>query len=1039
VGKDWWANEAYPDPGSAATYSISGTVTDAGVNMSGVTVTAGGKSATSAINGSWTISGIPAGTWPVTAWAPNAAFNAVNATVSTANVSGIAVVRTRYSISGRVNATVAGVAITVRAGSYSTAGNSVKVGNKYYYDYTLSVPAGTYTVAASASGYRFTPSTFANPVNASTGNQSGCDFSNTAGASYQIRGVVTVNGLAVSGVTMTTAGASAITGPDGAYVLANLVAGSYTVTPTLSGGTYSPINRSDTIVSADVTAQDFALSDAAPTVATAAAASPTTVATPTGSTSLSGLGADNSGESTLTYTWTTTSGPYPVTFSVNGTNAAKSCIAAFQGAGSYTFRVTIRDIRQQTVTSTVAVTVQSLVSSNLVTVSPYRCEMIFGDTMQYTATAWSSSGTVLASTPVWSTDGGSISTTGLYTATQAGATYTITATALGASGDAYATIIGTGQPTVTVSTTDAIASEPGLGLGNATVTFTRNIGLGAVVINYEAGVTSTATMGADYAALGGTVAMADGQTTATVVVTVLDDAVVEPHETVVINVLNGTGYQIGGSGTVTVTIKDDESNLITVTATDATAAEPAATGGTGTYRLTRTGNPDAAITVNLAMSGTASGADYTGIGSTVTIGAGATYVDVVLTPVNDGVSEVAETAILDVIAGTGYAPGSPASATITILDDDANLATVAVGDADCQEASSNNGTFIITRLGNRAAAITVNYTMSGQATNGTDYVSLVGTVSVAANANTATVTVDPTDDTVYEGSETVILTIAAGTGYTVGSPASASLDLLDNDKPTVSIVATDALADESGATATYTVSRTGITTLGDLVVSYTVTGTAIAGVDYQTLTGTVTVPSGQADATITLTPIQDALTEIPETVIVTLVAQTAYTVAVSPNNAATATITDDTESPVLTITASDSLSSEPSKGDGTGAFTITRAGSPAAALTAGLVISGTATSGSDFSAIAATAVLGSGVTSVVITVSPIDDATAEPDETVIATLQSGTGYTVGATSSATVNLYDDEATQVIVEVSDAQAGEAATPNTGAWILRRLGL
>ncbi len=53
------------------------------------------------------------------------------------------------------------------------------------------------------------------------------------------------------------------------------------------------------------------------------------------------LGADDGGEANLTYTWATTgTPPAAVTFSANGTNAAKNTTATFTKAGTYTFQVT---------------------------------------------------------------------------------------------------------------------------------------------------------------------------------------------------------------------------------------------------------------------------------------------------------------------------------------------------------------------------------------------------------------------------------------------------------------------------------------------------------------------------------------------------------------------------------------------------------------------------------------------------------------------------------------------------------------------------
>ena len=94
--------------------------------------------------------------------------------------------------------------------------------------------------------------------------------------------------------------------------------------------------------------------DNAPTVATAAAASPSPVTGTT--TNLSVLGADDGGEANLTYTWSFT-GPATVNFSANGTNAAKNTTATFTKTGTYNFLVTISNSVGGSVTSAVSVMV----------------------------------------------------------------------------------------------------------------------------------------------------------------------------------------------------------------------------------------------------------------------------------------------------------------------------------------------------------------------------------------------------------------------------------------------------------------------------------------------------------------------------------------------------------------------------------------------------------------------------------------------------------------------------------------------------------
>ncbi|AVP96742.1 hypothetical protein C7S18_05805 [Ahniella affigens] len=75
---------------------------------------------------------------------------------------------------------------------------------------------------------------------------------------YSIAGTITTSGgTAISGVTVSTGSVSATTNASGVFTISNLANGTYTITPTLSGYTFTPANRSVTISSANVTAQNF--------------------------------------------------------------------------------------------------------------------------------------------------------------------------------------------------------------------------------------------------------------------------------------------------------------------------------------------------------------------------------------------------------------------------------------------------------------------------------------------------------------------------------------------------------------------------------------------------------------------------------------------------------------------------------------------------------------------------------------------------------------------------------------------------------------
>lgn len=119
--------------------------------------------------------------------------------------------------------------------------------------------------------------------------------------------------------------------------------------------------------------------------------------------------------------------------------------------------------------------------------------------------------------------------------------------------------------------------------------------------------------------------------------------------------------------------------------------------------------------------------------------------------------------------------------------------------------------------------------------------------------------------------------------------------------PAVTTVATQPTATEAGPTAgQFTVSR-GTRTDGNLVVNFTLSGTAMPGgspgdftlgfsttgtVDYVAKTGTVTIPDGASAATISVTPVDDTEVESPETVLLALASGTYFYNVGAPSNAA---------------------------------------------------------------------------------------------------------------------------------------------------------
>jgi beta-glucanase (GH16 family) len=187
---------------------------------------------------------------------------------------------------------------------------------------------------------------------------------------------------------------------------------------------------------------------APPSIATAAAASPSSVSGTT--TNLSVLGADDGGEANLTYTWTTTGAPPAgVTFSANGSNAAKNVTATFAKIGSYTLQASIRDQSGQTVTSNVNVTVNATLTS--LAVSPSSASVAPNASQQFAVSAADQFGQGMTAPSVsWSVSGGgSINSSGLFSAgSSSGGPFTVTATGGGKSGTASVTVTSSGGTTI---------------------------------------------------------------------------------------------------------------------------------------------------------------------------------------------------------------------------------------------------------------------------------------------------------------------------------------------------------------------------------------------------------------------------------------------------------------------------------------------------------------------------------------------------------------------------------------------------------------
>lgn len=168
---------------------------------------------------------------------------------------------------------------------------------------------------------------------------------------------------------------------------------------------------------ATVTFTNVTVSNRAPTIPAAAAASPGIV---TGTTAaMSALGADDHGEANLTYTWSMLSGPEGApapTFDAGGTNAAKYATATFSRPGTYVLRVTARDASGLTAASDVTVQVQA--TPTAIVITPASPRVMAGQTLRLSATVLDQFGQPLSPAPraYWTAAAGTVADDGTFTA-----------------------------------------------------------------------------------------------------------------------------------------------------------------------------------------------------------------------------------------------------------------------------------------------------------------------------------------------------------------------------------------------------------------------------------------------------------------------------------------------------------------------------------------------------------------------------------------------------------------------------------------------
>ncbi|TCC88426.1 Calx-beta domain-containing protein, partial [Pedobacter hiemivivus] len=338
----------------------------------------------------------------------------------------------------------------------------------------------------------------------------------------------------------------------------------------------------------------------------------------------------------------------------------------------------------------------------------------------------------------------------------------------------------------------------------------------------------------------------------------------------------------------TVTIENDDSGTIVIVPADGSEdGTPGIRPASFTFRFSDPDvTTDVPVTINYGLSGTALSTginyDYTASPATgtITLPANAKSVKLNLDVNDDQIVEGTETVILT--TNTGGLPygitvsNSPQS--LNIADNDGAKLTISNGTVTEGDSGTQDITFNVKLDKATGVPFAVTYaTADGTATDGEDYVGRTGVLNFNGTANEIqTITIQVKGDQRIEQDETFTVTLGTLSNlndiFSIPSPEARGT-IIDDDRTQI-ILSKVADGEEPLTNARFKVSiiNTSVTSSEATLVSYTIAGTAINGVDYIALNGKVIIPAGSNEAFIDVEVIDDQLIEPTETVILSLTA-----------------------------------------------------------------------------------------------------------------------------------------------------------------------
>jgi uncharacterized protein (TIGR03118 family) len=303
-----------------------------------------------------------------------------------------------------------------------------------------------------------------------------------------------------------------------------------------------------------------------------------------------------------------------------------------------------------------------------------------------------------------------------------------------------------------------------------------------------------------------------------------------------------------------------------------------------------------------------------------------------------------------------------------------------------------------------------------------DYVLSAGTLTFAPGETSRTFQVAIVNDSVVEGNESVNLVLSNPTGAALIAPNVATLTIFDAtgtppQAPSISINDVSVVEGNAGVTnAVFTVSQSSTSALTTSVNFNTLDGTATSPSDYTANFGSINFAPGEMSKTITVQVKGDTTLEPDETFFVILSDPANATIAdgqgvgtilnddsATPGSSvqfqpATYTVSEGVGSFVVTVTRSDTTS----------VATVDFTTSDSAGSNPCSVINGFASQRCDYMISEGTLQFEPGESSKTIPISIVDDVYVEGNESFSLTLSNPSGFSLGANSTATVTITDND-------------------------------